>query len=246
MPRDDSAAWRAFLHSRCVPMVDTTTARARRPRHGRCQHQGMNPHVTPVFVSMLCIGACAAAPATGRPIADRERAPLATSFDAQPPAAGADAQRRCAQPRRSMGVRRRGRRQQQQRFRRRRCAGRRLVGLLLQRRRRAVGASERCLWRRGPSSPEGLELRQPRGTRPAHSAGQVQCRTSAPTSATSTATRSPIDGGRPGDRCEDLPAERRVPAIGAEYEFFFDKGDSLEDAFDDGQFLYLLGMGLRL
>jgi hypothetical protein len=33
--------------------------------------------------------------------------------------------------------------------------------------------------------------------------------------------------------------------VGAEYEFFFDSGDSLETAFDDGQFLYLLGMGMR-
>jgi hypothetical protein len=34
--------------------------------------------------------------------------------------------------------------------------------------------------------------------------------------------------------------------VGAEYEFFFDKGDSLQTAFDDGQFLYTIGMGMRL
>lgn len=33
--------------------------------------------------------------------------------------------------------------------------------------------------------------------------------------------------------------------LGAEYEFFFDRGDSLETAFDRGQFLWTLGMGMR-
>ena len=30
-----------------------------------------------------------------------------------------------------------------------------------------------------------------------------------------------------------------------EYQFFFDKGDAVDDVFDDGQFLYTLGLGLR-
>jgi hypothetical protein len=33
--------------------------------------------------------------------------------------------------------------------------------------------------------------------------------------------------------------------FGVEWQFFFDKGDSLTTAFDDGQLLYLLGFGLR-
>lgn len=33
--------------------------------------------------------------------------------------------------------------------------------------------------------------------------------------------------------------------LGAEYQFFFDKGDSLQTAFDEGQLLYTLGMGMR-
>jgi hypothetical protein len=32
---------------------------------------------------------------------------------------------------------------------------------------------------------------------------------------------------------------------GAEWQFFFDKGDSLETAFDDGQLVYFLSLGLR-
>lgn len=32
----------------------------------------------------------------------------------------------------------------------------------------------------------------------------------------------------------------------AEYQFFFDEGDEADDAFDDGQFLYTLGIGLRM
>jgi len=32
----------------------------------------------------------------------------------------------------------------------------------------------------------------------------------------------------------------------AEYQFFFDKGDSLDNAFSDGQFVYTLGLGVRL
>lgn len=34
-------------------------------------------------------------------------------------------------------------------------------------------------------------------------------------------------------------------AFGAEWEFFFDKSDRIEDAFQDGQLLYALSMGLR-
>jgi hypothetical protein len=30
-----------------------------------------------------------------------------------------------------------------------------------------------------------------------------------------------------------------------EYQFFFDKGDKINDVFDDGQFLYTLGVGIR-
>ena len=33
--------------------------------------------------------------------------------------------------------------------------------------------------------------------------------------------------------------------LGVEYQFFFDQGDSLRTAFDDGQILYTLGMGMR-
>jgi hypothetical protein len=33
--------------------------------------------------------------------------------------------------------------------------------------------------------------------------------------------------------------------VGAEWQFFFDKGDSLDSAFDDGQFVYVLSLGLR-
>ena len=33
--------------------------------------------------------------------------------------------------------------------------------------------------------------------------------------------------------------------LGTEYEFFFDKGDSLDSAFAEGQFLWTLGMGMR-
>jgi hypothetical protein len=32
----------------------------------------------------------------------------------------------------------------------------------------------------------------------------------------------------------------------AEYQFFFDTGDSLDNAFSDGQFVYTLGLGVRL
>jgi hypothetical protein len=31
-----------------------------------------------------------------------------------------------------------------------------------------------------------------------------------------------------------------------EYQFFFDEGDAVGDVFDDGQFLYTLGLGLRI
>ncbi|MGE5296045.1 MAG: hypothetical protein ACM3VT_14570 [Solirubrobacterales bacterium] len=30
-----------------------------------------------------------------------------------------------------------------------------------------------------------------------------------------------------------------------EYEFFFDNGDSIDDAFDDGRFVYVVGIGFR-
>lgn len=206
----------------------------------------MNPHVTPVFVSMLCIGACAAAPATGRPIADRERAPLATSFDAQPPAAvqtpSGDARSRVGPWEFAVG----GAGSSNSDFD---AGGAQAAGSLGYYFNDVVELSVRqnaAYGDAGPSSPEvwnfasraALDLHIPLGKFVPYvgaNLGYVYG---------DTVPDSMVGGPEIGAKIY-LQSDAFLQ-IGAEYEFFFDKGDSLETAFDDGQFLYLLGMGLRL
>lgn len=206
----------------------------------------MNPHITPVFVSMLCFGACATAPATGGPIVARERAPSITSSDAQPsvvaqtPSSGA--QSRVGPWEFAVG----GTGISNSDFD---AGGAQAAGSLGYYFNDVVELSVRqnvAYGDAGPTSPEiwnfasraALDLHIPLGKFVPYvgaNLGYVYG---------DTIHDSMMGGPEAGAKI--YLQDDAFLQIGAEYEFFFDKGDSLETAFDDGQFLYLLGMGMRL
>jgi hypothetical protein len=206
----------------------------------------MNPHLTPVFVSMLCFTGCAIAPVAGRPLADRDRAPLSNSPDVQPHAAvqasGGEPRSRVGPWELAVG----GAGSSNSDF----DAGGAQAGASLGyyfndvvelsvRQNAAYGDA-------GPSSPEiwnfasrvALDIHVPLGKFVPYfgaNLGYVYG---------DTIADSMMGGPEVGAKL--YLQDDAFLQIGAEYQFFFDKGDSLETAFDDGQFLYTLGMGLRL